>query len=128
MTFLSHSFYIQFKISPVRLTLKGNMKLPDLKIVLRRAVAFYLNRSFGCPQCRTQNLTPLMSYTHLFYIQSNGAFTAPFSKLDALLKKCVGSSHRGAAETNPTRNHEVVGSIPGLVQWVKDPVLPRAVL
>ena len=24
---------------------------------------------------------------------------------------------------NPTRNHEVVGSIPGLVQWVKDPLL-----
>ena len=25
--------------------------------------------------------------------------------------------------TNPTRNHEVVGSIPGLTQWVKDPLL-----
>ena len=25
--------------------------------------------------------------------------------------------------TNPTRNHEVVGSIPGLAQWVEDLVL-----
>ena len=30
------------------------------------------------------------------------------------------SSHCGAVEINPTRNHEVAGSIPGLAQWVKD--------
>ena len=32
-------------------------------------------------------------------------------------------SRHGAVETNPTRNHEVVGSTPGLDRWVKDPAL-----
>ena len=33
------------------------------------------------------------------------------------------SSHYGAAEMHLTRNHEVEGSVPGLAQWVKGPVL-----
>ena len=40
------------------------------------------------------------------------------------VEKETRSSHCGTAETNPTRNHEVAGLIPGLIQWVKDPVLP----
>ena len=34
------------------------------------------------------------------------------------------SSRYGTAKTNPASNHEVVGLIPGLTQWFKDPVLP----
>ena len=42
----------------------------------------------------------------------------------ALKKNRFWSSHRGPAETDPTRNHEVTGSILGLPQWVKDLALP----
>ena len=35
-----------------------------------------------------------------------------------------GEFHCGTGETNPTRNCEVVGSIPGLAQQVNDLALP----
>ena len=38
-------------------------------------------------------------------------------------KSQLWSSHCGTVEMNLTRNHEVTGFIPGLAQWVEDPVL-----
>ena len=35
-----------------------------------------------------------------------------------------GSSHHGTVETNPTRNDEIAGLIPGLAQCVEDLALP----
>ena len=43
------------------------------------------------------------------------------SGYNSFKKKSFQSSRHGTAETNLTRNHEVVGSIPGLAQWVNDP-------
>ena len=44
-----------------------------------------------------------------------------FTELEQLIQNLYRwSSHCGTAEMNLTRNHEVVGSIPGLAQWVKD--------
>ena len=39
-----------------------------------------------------------------------------------------GSSHCGSAVTNPTSIHRDADSVPSLNQWVKDPVLPQAVI
>ena len=45
--------------------------------------------------------------------------------MEICFKICMNrSSHRGAAEMNPTRNHEVESLIPGLAEWVKDLGLP----
>ena len=45
-----------------------------------------------------------------------------------LLKSSLGSSHCSSAVTNQTSVHEDVGSIPGLTQRVKDPLLPWAMV
>ena len=40
-----------------------------------------------------------------------------------VIRRKPGRSRRGAVKTNPTRNYEAAGSIPGLAQWVEDLVL-----
>ena len=49
--------------------------------------------------------------------------------LELIKQKCKNqSSHRGSVEMNLTSIHEDIGSIPGFTKWVKDQVLPLAVL
>ena len=46
------------------------------------------------------------------------------SNLLPIKKKNVGVPFVAQLLTNPTRNHEVAGSMSGLAQWVKVPLLP----
>ena len=56
----------------------------------------------------------------LFWIQ--------FRSLEPFRNVRIGEFRHSTVETNPIRNHAATGSIPGPTQWVKDLVLPWAVV
>ena len=91
-------------------------------------------KQLKCPSTDEWIRKMLYRYTMEYYsvIKKNKImpFAATWMELEILILSKVSqkekdrSSCHGSAATNLTRNHEVAGSIPGLAQWVKDPVLP----
>ena len=51
-------------------------------------------------------------------------FNVPDMDMHLIIFICLGVPVVAQWLTNPTRNHEVAGSVPALAQWVKDPALP----
>ena len=60
--------------------------------------------------------------------EPHGQVVYEWSLAEYALEKRTGAPILVQWLTNPTRNHEVVGLILGLAQWVNNPALPRAVL
>ena len=56
-------------------------------------------------------------------INYSNALLGQSPKATEIKTKINQSSHPGTVEMNLTRNHEVVGLIPGLAQRIKDPTL-----
>ena len=70
----------------------------------------------------TPNLNILISTNH-----KQGHSSYILVKMQPL-NKSIGVPIVARCLTNPTRNHEGVGLIPALAQWVNDPALPGPVV
>jgi len=73
----------------------------------------------------SRNFVKKLKIYHLNYGNNyHPSFNMEMALTDCILKSVVSEFPSWCMETNPMRNHEVLGSLPGLAQWVKDLALP----
>ena len=63
------------------------------------------------------SFTPCLGFWRILASAMKGVF-------DSIIKGVLGVPVVAQWLTDPTRNHEVAGSVPALAQWVNDPALP----
>ena len=83
-----------------------------------------LDPEFGTVKEEVQNLPGSLSGLVVFFCFVFRAAPSAYGSSQAGVQSELGVPVLAQWLTNLTRNHEVVCSIPGLAQWVKDPALP----
>ena len=92
--------------------------MKNFQTILETVFSALFNHRFSYLKNSESENVILLMLKMLFLSVNSENYLDTFKNCD-----CRCSCH-GAAETHLSRNHEVVGSIPVLAQWVKDLLLP----